>query len=209
MPRKRVSSTTLVAPRSLVIRPEQVNLLHRVGQGPHYPDNHLVKLAERFPSPQKLKTLEADGFVPMPLPPVSLPLSRLMAMEDSLLEEDEWSVGKAERCLTTDMTGTAGWFALYNGPVPRSLNQSWLEQIEWVQPEYECVPNVAQTVWAARLLSEVCGVRPFEGIDVRTSSVTSLGWHVCVRVLDKYRFRITACPDDERRKRLGLALIRF
>jgi len=101
----------------------------------------------------------------------------------------------------------AEWLMLRKSYVFNSINKTWDAQQERLS-DIERVPNASEVAWGITTYMEIHGVSLFSGFSVRTSSVCSKGFHVCVGDLSGEGVDIEIFGDDECGSRIGLASAR-
>ena len=118
----------------------------------------------------------------MPAPPTAMPPARCSRNQVlPLLLENGWVVCRSE-VRSRDKT-SFGWLAIKKTPVSNSTNKKWDEQSKLLSA-LEHIPNAAEMSWFITTYFEVRGIRLFESVYVRTSSLDSGGFSVHVGHFD-------------------------
>lgn len=147
-----------------------------------YSTEQIAQLAATIPSDEVLRSLKENGYGLMPQPPRAM---SLLAIRSAKLDHFYSKTGgwyENQAFARDDLTGT-GWLAVKKTPVNNSTNKNWNEQIKLISG-VESVPNAAEMSWSITVFYDVRGVRLFESVYVRTSSIGSGGDHVIVGHFD-------------------------
>ena len=172
-----------------------------------YSSEQIVQLAATIPSETTLALLKGYGYGLMPQPPQMRSLLEIRASKPDHFysKMGGWYENQAF-AKANDLLGT-GWLAIKKIPVNGSLSKNWDEQNKFLT-EAEYVPNAAEMSWFVTIFYDVRGVRLFEKVYVRTSSVDSDGCHVSVGHFYARGLRIDDFWDGMRYDCLGLASAR-
>ncbi|HEV7702306.1 MAG TPA: hypothetical protein VGO63_02600 [Candidatus Paceibacterota bacterium] len=100
-----------------------------------------------------------------------------------------------------------GWLAIKKTPVSNSTSKNWNEQNKLLSA-LEKVPNAAEMSWFITTYFEVRGIRLFESIYVRTSSLDSDGRRVSVGSFDAGGLDVGHWDGDSRHDSIGLSAAR-
>ncbi len=156
-----------------------------------YSDVQIAQLAEAIPSEEDLRWCKANGYAVMAAPPGCLSLLSIRMLKDSIFysKTGGWYADKQQKFAYTDKT-TFGWLAIRKTEVPKSRSKNWDEQSALIS-NVEYVPNAAEMSWFITTFFEVRGVRLFEKVYVRTSSLDSGGGRVVVGGFDAKGLRVS------------------
>jgi hypothetical protein len=172
-----------------------------------YSPEQIGQLAATIPSEEVLRSLKANGYGLMPNPPEAFPLLAVRTSKPSHFYTKTGGWYEDHPFARNDLTGNSGWTALKKSPVADSTNKNWNEQIKLISG-VEYVPNVAEASWFITIFFDVRGVRLFEKVYVRTSSLDSDGDRVLVGYFGAVGLRVISGWDSSRRSFLGLASAR-
>lgn len=171
-----------------------------------YSPEQVTQLAETIPSVDVLNSLKASGYGLMPQPPSALSLLSIRASKSTHFYSKSGGWYEGQTFAKNDMTGT-GWLAIKKTPANDSVSKNWNEQNELLI-NAEFVPNAAETSWFITIFFDIRGVRLFEDIYIRTSSLGSDGSRVYIGYFDARGLSINSYWDSHRRSNLGLASAR-
>ena len=180
------------------ITPEEV----AKARGLVYTDDQLAELAETVPSLDVLEWCKANGYAVMPASPSAMSLLEVRAVKSNHFYSKSGGWYENENFAREDKT-SFGWLAIRKTPVKNSTSKTWGEQNKLLS-KLETVPNAAEMSWFITTYYEVRGIRLFENIYVRTSSLDSHGYHVRVGLFDAKGLGVY-CWYGDRRYGLGLA----
>ncbi len=168
-----------------------------------YTDEQLTALAESLPPLDVLKWCKDNGHAVIPAPPSVMSMLDFREIQSAhfSLKTGGWYAG--QKFAREDKT-SFGWLAIKKTPVVGSTNKNWSEQNKLLSA-FEKVPNVAEMSWFITTYFEVRGIRLFEGIYVRTSSLVSDSHRVYVGLFDAKGLVVNYYWDDDRRGHLGLS----
>lgn len=171
-----------------------------------YSPEQIAQLAATMPREAILALLKGYGYGFMPQPPKALSLLDIRSAKPAHFysKTEGWYANQA--FARDDMTGT-GWLAAKKTPVNGSTNKNWNEQ-KALLSSAEYVPNAAEASWFITVFYDVRGVRLFENVYVRTSSLDSDGDRVDVGVFDTRGLNINSYWDYLCNGDLGLASAR-
>jgi hypothetical protein len=186
------------------ITPEEIDKVRGVGYSPE----QIGFLAGSIPSEDTLRWCKNNGYAIMATPPAALPLLNIRSIQVDLFysKTGGWYKEDKEKFSRKDKT-SPGWLAIRKDIVPNSTNKTWNEQ-QTLLLDVEYVPNAAEAAWFITTYYMVHGVRLFERIYVRTSSLDSDGFHVLVGDFDAKGLDVLNLWDDLRHDNLGLASAR-
>jgi hypothetical protein len=175
-------------------------------RGLSYTDAQLKHFADTMPSEEVLRWFKTNGYaiVAGPPSPMGLLEVRSLKSEHFYSKAGGWYEGHA---FGNDDKAQTEWLAIRKEPVPNSFNQNWNEQLRLLSKD-EQVPNAGEMSWFITTFYEVRGVRLFEKVYVRTSSVPSGGYRVFVGDFDEGGLCVDYYWDDVRYYSLGLAASR-
>jgi len=175
-------------------------------RGLSYTDAKLKHFADTMPSEEALRWCKANGYaiVAGPPSPMGLLEVRSLKSEHFYSKAGGWYEGYA---FGNDDKAQTEWLAIRKEPVPNSFNQNWNEQLRLLSKD-EQVPNAGEMSWFITTFYEVRGVRLFEKVYVRTSSVASGGDCVGVGDFDEDGLNVNNYWDDNRNYNIGLAASR-
>ncbi len=171
-----------------------------------YSPEQIVELAATIPSQETLALLKGYGYGLMPQPPQTLSLLVIRASKPNHFYSKTGGWYEQQAFAIDDLTGT-GWLAIKKTPVNGSTNKNWGEQNKLLT-NAERVPNVAEMSRFITIFFDVRGVRLFENVYVRTSSIDSDGYHVGVGYFDAKGLGINYNWVSRRSGSLGLASAR-
>lgn len=167
-----------------------------------YTDEQITALAESLPSEDMLKWCKENGYAVMPAPPTAMSLLDVLEIQSAHFysKTDGWYAD--QKFARKDKT-SFGWLLVKKTPVSNSTSKTWNEQNKLLSA-LETVPNAAESSWFITTYFEVRGIRLFECIYVRTSSVGSDGDRVNVGGFDARGLDVGRGFDDYRSGGLGL-----
>lgn len=157
------------------ITPEEVNM---ACPNIVYTTRQITALAASLPPKDMLKWYKDNSYAVIPAPPTAMSTLDVQEIQsaDSCLKTGEWYTD--EKFAYGDRT-FSGWLAIKKTSVSDSTSKNWNEQINLLSV-HEKVPNAAEMIWFITTYFKVRGVRLFEDLYVRTSSLASDGRHVYV-----------------------------
>jgi hypothetical protein len=150
------------------ITPEEINKAY---PDVVYADAQIAHLVRSLPSIGELKWRKQFGYAVMPAPPKAMSLLDIRAnnVNDFYSRSGGWYAG---RRFASDDETSPGWLAIKKTPVVNSFNREWDSQKRLLLPS-ERIPNVAEMSWFITTYFAVRGVRLFQDVFVRTSSLES------------------------------------
>ena len=169
-------------------------------RGLYYTDAQLKYFADTMTSEEALRWCKANGYAIVAGPPSPMGLLEVRSLKPEYFPLYPKSSRCYEGCsFSNDDKAQTEWLAIRKDPVPKSFHQNWNEQLLRLLPD-EQVPNAGEMSWFITTFYEVRGVQLFEEVYVRTSSVSSVGYHVAVGYFDKDRggLDIIDCRDASR-----------
>ena len=185
------------------ITPEEVTKARSIV----YTDEQITALAESLPSEDMLKWCELNGYAVMPAPPTAMSILDVRKIQSAHFPSkkgegysDQIFIQKFAR---EDRT-SFGWLAIKTNPVVNSTSNSWTDQNKHLSAP-EQVPNAAEMSWFITTYFEVHGIRLFEKVYVRTSSLDSDDNNVCVGNFDSEGLAVNRYSNDGHNVILGLA----
>jgi len=167
-------------------------------RGLSYSDSQLEFFSDTMPSEEALRWCKANCYAIVAGPPSPMGLLEVRSLKSEYFYPK--AGGWYELCaFSNDDKAQTEWLAIRKEPAPKSFNQNWNEQLLRLLPD-EQVPNAGEMSWFITTFYEVRGVQLFEKVYVRTSSVSSAGYHVAVGDFDKDRggLDIIDCRDASR-----------
>jgi hypothetical protein len=143
-----------------------------------YSPEQITMLSQSIPSEETLRCCKDNGYAVMPAPPSEMSLLGVRDTKntDFYSQTEGWY---ANQKFARKDTTSFGWLAIRKTEVPGSTNKNWDEQNKLLSA-LEYVPNTATMSWFITTYFAVRGVRLFERMYVRTSSLDSDGDRVCV-----------------------------
>ena len=147
-----------------------------------YSDEQITALAESLPSEDVLKWCKENGYAVMPAPPQACSVLDVREIQSAHFYSKTGGRYADQKFAREDKT-SFGWMKIKKSPVSNSTSKTWDEQGELLSA-LEKVPNAAEMCWFITTYFEVRGVRLFEGVYVRTSSLASDGYRVGVGRFD-------------------------
>lgn len=168
-----------------------------------YTNEQITALAESLPSEDMLKWCKENGYAVMPAPPTSMSTLDVREIQSAHFysKTGGWYV---DQKFARDDKTSFGWLAIKKTPVVNSTSKTWNEQNKLLS-KLETVPNAAEMCWFIMTYFEVRGVRFFEGVYVRTSSLDSDGYRVNVGFFDSGGLYVGSWSDDGRNVFIGLS----
>jgi hypothetical protein len=171
-----------------------------------YTVEQIAALAESLPSENVLKWCKENGYAVMPAPPTAMSTLDVREIQSAHFYSKAGGWYADKKFAREDKT-SFGWLAIKKTPVSNSTSKNWNEQNKLLSA-LEKVPNAAEMSWFITTYFEVRGVRLFEGVYVRTSSLNSVGGRVCVGGFDSDGLRVRDCWVDHRGDDIGLSAAR-
>jgi len=168
-----------------------------------YSHEQVAKLAATIPSEDVLRSLKENGYGLMPQPPRALSLLDIRSAKPAHFYPKTGGWYADVEFARDDLTGT-GWLAVRKTPVNGSLGRNWNEQNALLSSD-ERVPNAAEASWFVTTFFDVRGVRLFERVYVRTSSLSSGGGCVHAGGFDAEGLIVDSFQGGNRFAALGLA----
>ena len=184
------------------ITPEEVA---NARKGISYTDEQITALAESLPSEDVLRWCKANGYAVMPAPPTAMSMLDVRELQSGHFYSKTGGWYADQKFAREDKT-SFGWLMIKKTPVSNSTSKNWNEQR--LLSEFERVPNAAEMSWFSTTYFEVRGVRLFEGIYVRTSSLDSGGNRVNVGSFDAKGLDVSNWDDAVRHSYLGVSAAR-
>ncbi len=155
-----------------------------------YTETQLEELAKTIPSSRiDVGWLKRGHYILMPAPPEPMSLSAVRGVHSDSDEGDKTSFG---------------WLAIKKEAVPKSAGKPWHEQLKLLSSN-ERVPNAAELVWYVNTYFKVRGVRLFERIFVRSSSLDTHDKHVVVGFFTDDDPKVCGCTTDGADSIVGIA----
>jgi len=175
-------------------------------RGLSYSEDQIRHLMDTLPSHDVLAWLKVNNFCLMPGPPQPMGLLDVRSMEPMLFRPNSggWY---ADQDFARDDKAICEWLAIRKEPVSNSTHQRWNDQLALLSKD-ERVPSAGEISWFITTFYKVRGVRLFETVYVRTSSVDSDGAHVDLGNFDQNGLHVYAWYDDARNSDVGLASAR-
>jgi hypothetical protein len=171
-----------------------------------YTDEQITALAESLPSEDVLKWCKDNGYAVMPAPPTAMSTLDVREIQSAHFYSKTGGWYADQKFAREDKT-SFGWLLIKKTPVSNSTSKNWNEQNKLLSA-LEKVPNAAEMSWFITTYFEVRGVRLFEGVYVRTSSLDSGGHHVNVGLFDSGGLYVNDYWDDHRNDYIGLSAAR-
>ena len=147
-------------------------------RGLSYADADLKHFADTMPSEEALRWCKTNGYAVVAGPPSPMGLLEVRSLKPDHFysKTGGWYEGHA---FGHGDKAKTEWLAIRKELVPNSVNQNWNEQLRLLSKD-EQVPKAGEMSWFITTFYEVRGVRLFEKVYVRTSSVASGGDRVGV-----------------------------
>lgn len=171
-----------------------------------YTDEQITALAKSLPSEEMLKWCKENGYAVMPAPPSAMSLLDVRNIQSAHFYSKTGGWYADQKFAREDKT-SFGWLMIKKTPVENSTSKNWNEQNKLLSA-LEKVPNAAEMSWFITTYFEVRGVRLFEGVYVRTSSLDSIGHRVSVGSFGARGLRVYIWGGDFRGGHLGLSAAR-
>lgn len=182
------------------ITPEEITKAH---PSIVYTDEQITALAESVPSADVLMWCKDNGYAVMPAPPQAMSLVdvQVIQFDHFYLNTGEWY--SEQKFARKDRT-SFGWLSIKKTPVANSTGKSWTGQKKRLSA-LEKVPNAAEMCWFLTTYLKVRGIRLFEAVNVRTSSLDSFGQRVLVGDFDSGELHVSNWGDDFTHHNTGLS----
>lgn len=171
-----------------------------------YTDEQITALAESLPSEDVLKWCKDNGYAVMPEPPTATSMLDVREIQSAHFYSKTGGWYSDQKFAREDKT-SFGWLAIRKTPVPNSTSKTWKEQSKLLSA-LERVPNTAEMSWFITTYFEVRGVRLFEDIYVRTSSLDSDGDRVYLGCFGSEGLIVYYWDDDVRYAYVGVSSAR-
>jgi hypothetical protein len=168
-----------------------------------YTDDQITALAESLPSEDMLKWCKDNGYAVIPAPPTAMSTLDVREIQSAHFYTKTGGWYANQKFAHEDKT-SFGWLAIKKTPVSNSTSKNWNEQNKLLSA-LEKVPNAAEMSWFITTYFEVRGVRLFENVYVRTSSLDSDGRRVYVGYFGAGGLHVDLYWDDGRDGFLGLS----
>jgi hypothetical protein len=143
-----------------------------------YTNEQIKALAESLPSEDILKWCKDNDYAVMPAPPTAMSTLDVREIKSAHFYSKTGGWYADQNFARRDKT-SFGWIAVKKTPVASSTSKNWDEQSKLLSA-LEKIPNAAEMSWFITTYFEVRGIRLFESIYVRTSSLDSGRDHVRV-----------------------------
>lgn len=185
------------------ITPEEVTKARRAIV---YTVEQITALAESLPSEDVLKWCKDNGYAVMPAPPQACSTLDVREIQSVHFYSKMGGWYDYQKFARKDKT-SFGWLLIKMMPVSNSTKKNWDEQNKLLSA-LEKVPNAAEMSWFITTYLEVRGIRLFEGVYVRTSSLDSGCDRVHVGYFDSAELCVGEGWDDGRSDHNGLSAAR-
>ena len=173
-----------------------------------YTSEQIATLADSIPSADVLKWCKKSGYAVVAGSPSPMSLIDVRsAKSDHFYSKTEGWYANANQKFSRDDKVSLGWLLIRKEPVPKSLSKNWDEQSALLGSG-EFVPNAAEMSWVITVFYDVRGVRLFERVYVRTSSLVSGGGRVSVGFFGSKGLDVDYNWDYDRDGLLGVAAAR-
>lgn len=171
-----------------------------------YTDEQVAALAKAIPSVEVLEWCKKNGYAVMPAPPSTMSMLEVQTLKPDFFYSKTGGWYVDQKFAHEDKT-SFGWLVIKKMSVANSTSKNWNQRNKLLS-KLETVPNAAEMSWFITTYFEVRGVRLFEGIYVRTSSLVSDGCHVNVGHFGSEGLFVYYCWDVGRYEGIGLSAIR-
>ncbi len=171
-----------------------------------YTDKQITALAESLPSEDVLKWCKDNGYAVMPAPPTAMSTLGVREIQSAHFYSKTGGWYDDQKFAREDKTSFV-WLMIKKTLVSDSTSKTWNEQGKLLSA-LEKVPNAAEMCWFITTYFEVRGVRLFEGVYVRTSSLDSDGRRVYVGSVDSGGVHVGSYWDGGRHDNVGLSAAR-
>lgn len=171
-----------------------------------YTGDQITALAESLPSEDVLKWCKDNGYAVMPAPPRACSMLDVREIQSAHFYSKTGGWYFDQKFAREDKT-SFGWLMIKKAPVQNSTSKTWDEQGKLLSA-LERVPNAAEMSWFITTYFEVRGVRLFESIYVRTSSIDSGGDRVRVGSFDAEGPSVDSWFDGYRDGDIGVSSAR-
>jgi len=145
-------------------------------RGLSYAEDQLQHLAETLPPEDVIRWLKENSFALMAGPPQQMGLLDVRSLEPTLFYSKKGGWYNNQSFAQNDKANCE-WLAIRKEPVSNSTRKNWNGQLVLLSKD-ERVPNAGEMSWFITTFYKVRGVRLFQTIYARTSSVDSDGSHV-------------------------------
>jgi hypothetical protein len=171
-----------------------------------YTVEQITALAESLPSEDVLKWCKDNGYAVMPAPPTAMSTLDVREIQSAHFYTKTGGWYADQKFGREDKT-SFGWLMIKKTPIENSTRKTWNEQGKLLSA-LEKVPNAAEMCWFITTYFEVRGVRLFEGVYVRTSSLDSGGDRVSVGFFGSDGLRVNDYWGGNRFGDVGLSAAR-
>lgn len=175
-----------------------------------YTDAQLEHLAQTMPTDlETLQAIKSGDCMLVAGPPSDTTLLGVRTLDNQkfYLKTKGWYSNDKEKFARTDVVKAATWMIVRKTPVADSVNKNWKKQLKLIASGYH-VPNAPEMAYTIIAYFKVRGVRLFENVYVRTSSVDADGHRVVVGGFASVGLDFGSCWGGSRRSGLGVACAR-
>lgn len=172
-----------------------------------YTNEQITALAESLPSEDILRWCKDNDYAVMPAPPTEMSMlgvRRINSIHFFSKYGMRWYTN--EDFAHKDKT-SFGWLIIKKSPVSNSTHRTWRRQVRRLST-LEKVPNAAEMSWFIITYFKIRGIRLFETINIRTSSLSSFGQHVYVGYFTDVCLTVDTWIDDDGYGDIGLSAAR-
>lgn len=170
-----------------------------------YTPDQITALARGLPSEDVLRWCTENDYTVMPAPPTAMSTLDVRDIQSTHFYSKTGGWYSDQKFVREDKT-SFGWLMIKRTSVTNSNSKTWGNQ-NLLLSRFETVPNAAEMCWFITTYFEVRGVRLFEGVYVRTSSLYSDGRiHVGDFVSDG--LYVGYYWDDDLNEDMGLSAMR-
>ena len=175
-------------------------------RGVSYDPEQILRLTDTLPTKEQLFWLKNNSYALVAGSPTDMSLLNVRSANPSLFyyKTKGWY---ADQPFSVNDKVYCRWLAIRKTEVPNSRNKKWDAQKKLLSKDEE-VPNATEMSWFITTYYEIRGVRLFENVYVRTSSVASDDNRVGVGYFDGCGLGIFRYWDDVCYSYLGVSASR-
>ncbi len=176
------------------IAPEEV---YKARSSIVYTMEQMTALAESLTSEDTLNWCKENGYAVMPAPPKAMSMLDVRVIQPAhfYFKAGAWYV---DREFAHNDKTSFGWLLIKKTPAVNSTCKKWQDWDKFLSAP-ERVPNAAEMSWFITTYFEVRGVRLFEKMHVRTSSLGANSSHIAVGGFSPNGFNVYDYWDNESR----------
>lgn len=165
-------------------------------------------LLERLPPQNEFEWCRRNGMILVASPPCAFSLRTIQERYHCLNDAHPWYLRYTQEFSKNDTTEPLMWVALQKSPIMDSFGKKFTEQRTLVV-ESVTIPNIATTAWCLMVYLVVRGVRLYEKVRTRTSSIDSGGNSVSIGNFNASGIHIDHHFDNHSKPNLGISMFRI